>query len=337
MVNVDSSIQARALSLDDTVQLAVLERSGMIESRHLGAAVVLAPDGTQLQRLGNPDALIYPRSTLKPMQAIAVLRSGVTLTGEQLVLASASHTGSQRHQEVAASTLSAYGLSVNDLQCPLDWPADSDARRAADAPTRLAMNCSGKHASFLAACVVNDWPLESYLEHDHPLQARIRETVTEFTGTELEHEGTDGCGAPVFAMSLVSLAAAIQRVVTASDASDPHAYTLVSAIRAHAWGLDMPQVTEAMNTLDVVAKRGAEGVLIAAAPNGTTVTLKILDGSIRSLLPVGLTLLARAGALDPDAVAAVLNSTTEKVLGRGLSVGELRFELAEKEGQRGAK
>ncbi|WP_343925543.1 asparaginase [Rhodoglobus aureus] len=327
-MNVASSSPANALTVDDTVQLAVLERSGMIESRHLGAAVVLTPDGRELRRLGNPAALIYPRSTLKPMQAITVLRSGVTLTEEQLVLASASHTGSQRHQDVAASTLAAYGLSVDDLRCPPDWPADSDARRAAEAPTRLAMNCSGKHASFLAACVVNGWPLESYLEHDHPLQSRIRETVVEFTGTELAHEGTDGCGAPVFAMSLVSLATAIQRVVTATVENDPHSHALVSAIRAHAWGLDMPQVAEAMDALGIIAKRGAEGVLIAAAPDGTTVTLKILDGSIRPLLPVGLSLLADAGAIDADAAAAVLASTTEKVLGRGLPVGELRFQLA---------
>jgi L-asparaginase II len=318
---------ANALTADDTVQLAVIERSGMIESRHLGAAIVLAPDGSELRRLGNPDALIYPRSTLKPLQAITVLRSGVTLNGEQVVLASASHTGSQRHQDVAASTLAAYGLSVDDLRCPADWPTDSDARRAADAPTRLAMNCSGKHASFLAACVVNGWPLESYLEHDHPLQARIRETVVEFTGIPLAHEGTDGCGAPVFAMSLTALAKAIQRVVTSIVESDPHAHALVSAIRAHAWGLDMPQVAEAMDTLGIIAKRGAEGVLIAVAPDGTTTTLKILDGSIRPLLPVGLSLLADAGALDADAVSTVLASTTEKVLGRGSPVGELRFQL----------
>lgn len=319
---------ANALTADDTVQLAVIERSGMIESRHLGAAIVLAPDGSELRRLGNPDALIYPRSTLKPMQAITVLRSGVTLTGEQLVLASASHIGSQRHQDIAASTLAAYGLSVDELRCPADWPSDSDARRAADAPTRLAMNCSGKHASFLAACVVNGWPLESYLEHDHPLQARIRETVVEFTGTPLAHEGIDGCGAPVFAMSLTALAKAIQHVVTSTVESDRHAHALVSAIRAHAWGLDMPQVAEAMDILGIIAKRGAEGVLIAAAPDGTTTTLKILDGSIRPLLPVGLSLLADAGALDPDAVSTVLASTTEKVLGRGLPVGKLRFQLS---------
>lgn len=300
----------------------------MIESRHLGAAVVLAPDGTELRRLGNPEALIYPRSTLKPMQAITVLRAGVTLDDEQIVLASASHTGSQRHQDVVASTLAAYGLGEDDLRCPPDWPADSATRRASEAPRRLAMNCSGKHASFLAACVVNDWPLESYLEHAHPLQERIRETIVEFTGEPLAHEGTDGCGAPVFAMSLVSLATAIQRIVMMEAATDAHAHALVSAIRGNAWGLDMPQVAEAMDTLGIIAKRGAEGVLIAAAPDGTTVTLKVLDGSIRPLLPVGLSLLAEAGALDAAGVAGVLSATTEQVLGRGIPVGELRFELA---------
>lgn len=322
-----SAAAATALTVDDTVQLAILERSGLIESRHLGAAIVLSPDGTELRRLGNPDALIYPRSTLKPMQAVTVLRSGVQLTPEQLVLASASHTGSQRHQDVVASILDAHGLSAEDLLCPADWPADSGARRAADAPTRIAMNCSGKHASFLAACVVNDWPLESYLEHDHPLQARIRDTIVEFTGQPLAHEGTDGCGAPVFAMSLTSLATAIQRIARSTPAQDPHAAALMAAIRNNSWGLDMPQVAEAMDELGIVAKRGAEGVLIAAAADGTTIALKILDGSIRPLLPVGLVLLAQAGALDAGTVNEVLASTTEKVLGRGLPVGELRFQL----------
>ncbi|EPR75985.1 Hypothetical protein of L-Asparaginase type 2-like superfamily [Leifsonia rubra CMS 76R] len=328
MVNATSPRPASALTSDDTVQLAVLERSGMIESRHLGAAIVLAPDGSEMRRLGNPNALVYPRSTLKPMQAIAVLRSGVTLTEEQLVLASASHTGSHRHQSVVSSILAAYGLTFEDLRCPPDWPADSEAQQSADAPTRLAMNCSGKHASFLAACVVNDWPRESYLHHDHPLQVRIRETVVEFTSVELAHEGTDGCGAPVFAMSLASLATAIQRVATATADSDRHAHALVSAIRAHAWGLDMPQVAEAMNTLGIIAKRGAEGVLIAAAPDGTTVTLKVLDGSIRPLLSVGLSLLSEAGAIDAAKAAAVITSTTEKVLGGGHGVGELRYQLS---------
>jgi len=299
----------------------------MIESRHLGAAVVLSPSGRELRRLGNPDALIYPRSTLKPLQAITVQRCGVALTDEQLVLASASHTGSRRHQVVVASILAAYGLGEDSLRCPPDWPADSATRRESDAPRRLAMNCSGKHASFLAACVVNGWPLDSYLAHEHPLQARIRDTVVEFMERPLVHEGIDGCGAPVFAMSLLSLASAIQRVVTATANSDPHAHALVSAIRAHSWGLDMPQVAVAMDTLGIVAKRGAEGVLIAAATDGTTVALKTLDGSIRPLLPVGLSLLAEAGAVDAGVTSDVLASTTEQVLGRGLPVGELRFEL----------
>ena len=146
--------------LDPTgvVELAVLSRSGLDESRHLGAAVVVSPDGTIARTIGDADALVYGRSSLKFFQAIAVLRSGVALEGAQLVLATASHAGTAAHVAVVRSLLERAGLGEEALQCPLDWPLDSASRSEASAPARITMNCSGKHAAFLLACVQNGWP-----------------------------------------------------------------------------------------------------------------------------------------------------------------------------------
>lgn len=314
------------LTTSGTVELAVLERSGMIESRHLGAAVVLAPDGSVLRALGDVDALTYPRSSLKPFQAIAVLRAGVPLRGEQLALAMASHCGTAEHQRVAAEMLTSGGLTENDLQCPADWPSDSESlahARVEGARSRLAMNCSGKHAAFLLACLQNGWPIASYLDPEHPLQASIRQTVEEFTGGPIGHHGTDGCGAPVFGISLRALATAISRVV---QRGDEHSSRLVAAVKEHPWAIDGAgrANTTVVEELGLFAKMGAEGVNVMAAPDGTAVAVKVLDGNGRATTLVALHLLAEAGAIDSAAAQAVIERTTDPVLGGGLPVGEIR-------------
>lgn len=311
------------LGVPGVVELAVLERSGMVESRHLGAAVVVGPDGSALGVYGDPEALIYPRSTLKLMQAITVLRAGVQLDGEQLVLASASHIGTADHVRVVRAMLDRAGLGEDALQCPPDWPGDPATRRSATIAERVTMNCSGKHAAFLLACVENGWPIESYLEPQHPLQVLIRDTVEAYTGERVEQTGTDGCGAPVHAVTLVGLATAVGRIAGATEGSDPPAARLAAAIRANPWALDTPAVATVIGELGLVAKSGAEGVFIAGAPDGTAVALKVLDGSQRASIPVALSLLAGVGAIDADDAARVVATTTEQVLGGGLPVGEL--------------
>ena len=305
------------------VELAILSRSGLDESRHLGAAVVVSPDGTVARALGDADALVYGRSSLKFFQAIAVLRSGVILEGAQLVLATASHAGTPEHVAVVRELLARAGLGEDSLQCPLDWPLDSASRSAASAPARVTMNCSGKHAAFLLACVQNGWPTASYLEPVHPLQQQIRLTVEEFTGQPVVHVGVDGCGAPVFATTLRGLATAVGRVAAARDSS---AAMLMAAVLAEPWAIDGPgrANTVVIEQLGLLVKGGAEGVIVMAAPNGTAVALKMLDGSARATSLVALGLLASVGAItieDSDRVGAL---AAEKVLGGGRPVGDIR-------------
>ena len=142
----------------DTVQLAYLTRAGIIESRHHGLVCLTGPDGKLIQEHGNSRKLIYPRSAVKPLQAVAMRRAGLQLSGAQLAMSSASHQGTPEHTAIVLSILEDAGLSESDLMCPVAWPGNSSARAAATSETRAAFNCSGKHAAFLATCVKNGWP-----------------------------------------------------------------------------------------------------------------------------------------------------------------------------------
>ncbi|MEV4258674.1 asparaginase, partial [Spirillospora sp. NPDC049652] len=188
-----------------TPVLVEVERSGFVESRHRGSAVGLAADGTTAVRAGFPDEPIFPRSANKPMQAVAMVRSGLELEGELLAIAAGSHSGEDFHVEGAERVLASVGLSAEALQCPEQWPLDQEvaldvARRGEDR-TRLRMNCSGKHAAMLATCVIAGWSTDDYLDPSHPLQVASREAVEALAGEKVAAVGVDGCGAPLFAVS----------------------------------------------------------------------------------------------------------------------------------------
>jgi len=281
-----------ALDASSSVELAVVERSGWPESRHSGAAVLVDADGRVVRALGDATALIYPRSTLKLVQAAAVELLGVVFDAEQTVLSAASHAGTPAHVAVVERMLADAGLDASALRCPADWPGDPAARRAASAPLPITMNCSGKHAGFLAAAAAQGWPLESYLELDHPVQRQVRELTIELAGEDPAHWGVDGCGAPVPVMSLVGLARAVSHTARAGT-------LLGDAIRAHPWAIDGPgrSNTVTIERTGLVAKLGAEGVLVLVTPTGESVAVKVLDGSHRATTPVGLELLVREGLL----------------------------------------
>lgn len=324
-------------TVQDSVELAVVERSGFVESRHAGIAVVLSPDGEVLARHGNTDALILPRSSLKPLQAIACITAGASLEGEQLAMSTASHSGTDRHAAAVREVLAAGGLTEDALGCPPAWPSDTATRdemvREHGEPARVRMNCSGKHAAMLRACVATGWPTDGYLDPAHPLQAHIREVVERLTGEKIAHTAIDGCGAPVHAMTLTGLARAIHRIGAASERS-PFALhrvagSLVKAVRENPWTIEGPgrPDTIAIETLGVFAKGGAEGVMVMVAPDGTTVALKMLDGSARATTIVAATLLERAGALPATEVASLRSALSLSVLGGGQPVGEIRASV----------
>lgn len=317
------------LSIEGCVELASLDRNGLVESRHIGAYVIIDRDGVVIESGGDIDATIFPRSTLKPFQAIATLRAGAELEGVELVLASASHCGSHRHTDAIGAMLAKDSLGERDLGCPPAWPLgyNDKAERIArgEGPQRITMNCSGKHAAFLRACVANGWDTTNYLEPHHPLQTLIRSVVEEFTGTTELWPAVDGCGAPLLGMSLRALGTGIARV---TDGHDANAECLVDEIRANAWALDGVgrDNTRVIEATDAIAKLGAEGVLIIAR-EGIAVAMKCLDGSQRANTAVAVTLLARHGVIDRSVAEDLINELVEPITGGDEVVGRLTVSV----------
>jgi len=325
---------AETFTVADAVELAVVERSGFVESRHAGSAVVLNADGGLLRALGDVTTPVFPRSSMKPFQAIAVMASGVTLRGEDAAVATASHSGTEKHADLARGLLARAGIPETALACPAAWPDDTASRdvlvRLGAGKAPIYMNCSGKHSAMLLACATNGWPLEGYLELEHPLQKRILDVVERFTGERPVASGVDGCGAPVHALSLTGLARGIARIATSKSNSPFAIYReagfLAEAVRENGWviaGPGMPD-TIVIDRMGLFIKSGAEGIMVASAANGTTVALKILDGNLRAATIVALSLLADARAIAMSDVDALVPELNLAVLGGGLPVGEIR-------------
>ncbi|MFS0730703.1 asparaginase [Curtobacterium sp. 1P10AnD] len=311
------------LTADGSVELAVLDRNGFDESRHIGAGVVVAADGSVIDAVGDVAASIYPRSTMKPFQALAVRRAGASFSDEELVLSTASHAGTAAHQAVAQHMLESFDHVEADLGCPPDMPFDRSTARTMDQPRRLAMNCSGKHAAMLAACRINGWDEQTYLDIEHPMQRLVRATVEEYTSETVDLVGTDGCGAPVFPLTLTGLARGFAAVVARADGDSA---ALIDAVLAHPWAIDGVgrANTVTIEQLGVLAKLGAEGVMVMGLPGGAAVAVKTLDGAQRAGTLAALTLLERNGLVSAEGVARVMAATGEQVLGGGVPVGAVR-------------
>ena len=175
-------------SLPQHTPLVAAIRDGLVESVHYGSAVALDADGTPVATAGDPDAPFYPRSSLKPLQAVAMVRAGLELPADLLALAAASHSGATEHRDGALRILELHGLSVTDLENSTDLPYGTGERedwlRGGGSTTQLTQNCSGKHAAMAATCVINGWPVRGYLHPEHPLQLLARDTITELTGDQ---------------------------------------------------------------------------------------------------------------------------------------------------------
>ena len=255
------------------------------------------------------------------------------------MLATASHGGTPAHLSVVRGLLAQAQLPETALQCPPDWPLDPAAReeliRAGEAKQRLFMNCSGKHAAMLLACATNGWPTDSYLDPQHPLQVRIRETVERLTGEKVVAHG----GRRLRRTRLRDVA----RGARPRHPADRHARPTARRSRSTAtrpssgtrcspngWAIDGPgrANTVVIDRLGVFAKLGAEGVMVMAAPDGTTVALKVLDGSLRAASIVALRLLVDAGAVAAADVDALEPELDLAVLGGGVPVGAIRATYA---------
>jgi L-asparaginase II len=231
--------RARPLTARGAVELASIDRSGVVESRHLGAAAVVDSSGEMVRAVGDVAATVYPRSTLKPLQALAMLELGAHFANDELALATASHCGSPEHVAVVERMLRADGRDEHSLQCPPQWPLGSAQRAARQSQglgaTRVTMNCSGKHAGFLRASDAVGGDPTHYLDLDHAIQRHVTSVVERYTGDTVHHTSLDGCGAPLHATSVAGLAVAIARLVAGTTAEEQQ---LMGAVAAEPWAID---------------------------------------------------------------------------------------------------
>lgn len=302
--------------------VAEVWRGEFLESVHHGSVIALDAAGREVVSIGRPHDTTYPRSSNKPIQTLAMLRHGLDLDGELLALACASHSGEDFHIEGVHRILERHGLDESALQCTPDLPIGEDALKAHLAAGRPKapqyMNCSGKHAAMLATCVVNDWSTHDYLDPAHPLQRAVRDTLEELAGERIGAEGVDGCGAPLFGISLTGLARAFGTLARASEGPERR---IAQAMNRHPeWvGGTNRDVTKLMLAIPgAVAKDGAEGVYAIGLPSGEAVACKIADGSSRARAVVLVAALRRLGVRAPDELA------TFPVLGHGRAVGAIK-------------
>jgi L-asparaginase II len=264
--------------------LAELTRNGLVESIHAGHLIMLNADGSDHKVKGSVDMPIFPRSSVKCMQTSAMVRSGLKLEPRLLALTEASHSGASMHQEGVLEILASVGLNESDLQCAFDKPL-GDAERIAwgDKPaTRLAMNCSGKHAGMLATCVANGWDIKTYLNADHPLQVAVLAEIEGLAGAKVSNKTFDGCGAPLFALTTRELANAIRNITISKD---PVHVEVMNAARAHPEMVagEGRLTTRTMKSVPgLFMKEGAEAVEVVSMSDGRTLVFKISDGSWRA-------------------------------------------------------
>ena len=315
--------------------VAEIVRSGFAESLHRGSVAVTDPTGNLVASIGDTASPVFPRSSNKPMQALAMLRAGWDpATEADLAIASASHRGEPFHLAQVGSVLRGAGLGEDLLQCPPDLPSDPTARgdviTAGAEPRRIYMNCSGKHAGMLAACAAAGWDTATYRDPEHPLQRLVIATVEELTGDRVEAIGVDGCGAPVLAVTLAGIARAFSRLVEAPAGTNER--RVADAMRANPKLIDGTKGPDhrMMTALPgLLAKGGAEGVHVLAAPGVGAVAVKIDDGAGRASTPVSLrAITALAGlAVPKDAKPEVDALMWPEVHGGEQPVGRLRTLL----------
>lgn len=262
-----------------------VRRNGVVEAEHHVAAAIVDAAGKLTRATGDVDRSFFVRSAAKPVQLSIALETGLELSSQAQAIASASHGGFPIHLAYVRSILAGAGLDESALQTPPAWPLhrtarDAAVRSGANEPAPIFHNCSGKHAAMLAACRVAGWPTETYLDPDHPLQARFRDRWEHMTGEPISTTGVDGCGAPVFTVSTRGLATVFAKLAQPGPFRpiwwSMHRYPSLVAEHGR---IDARIAT----SIDAAAKIGAEGCIGVSIRNSVGVAVKAWDGSERGL------------------------------------------------------
>lgn len=312
------------MSLEQAPVVARALRNDVVESVHHGIGVITGPDGGVIDTMGDPTTPVFARSSNKPLQALAMVRSGLSIPAPHLALVCASHSGETAHVAGVAEMLAAAGLTEAHLQNTADLPYDATVRElwlaAGHGRSSLVQNCSGKHAGMLATCVLAGWDTATYREAGHPLQERITATIEELQGHATAALAVDGCGAPVHQLPLEGLARAFGRLAAAADGPEKE---VADAMRAHpelVGGTDREATDLMRGAPGCIAKDGAEGVFGVGLPDGHGVAVKIVDGNPRASRVLLAALLRRLPDVAPSALDQLADSP---ILGHGTRVGQV--------------
>jgi L-asparaginase II len=339
--------------------LVEVTRGSLTESRHRGHIAVLDSANEVRAFLGVPETVTYLRSSAKPFQTLPLVSSGAadhfSLTPQEIAVACASHNGEPIHTETVASILRTIGLEASALKCGVHEPFSKEVtealRERGERPNVLQNNCSGKHAGMLALALYLNAPVETYDQPDHPVQLMIGRTVAQFSGVPIEDiaVGTDGCGAPVFGITVRAMALMYARLVSPPTGFDERTREacrrIVKAMTEHPEMIGGGSATEQRLDTEMmragrgrlISKIGAEGVYTVGVlpserwPRGLGLALKIEDGEDRRARPtVVIESLRQLGVLDGEAMNALAPYAKFAVRNhRGDQVGEVRasFEL----------
>ncbi len=275
-------------------------RGQHIESQHRGSAIALDASGNTLFAVGDTEALVFPRSAIKPIQALPLVESGAAdaygFDDRHLALACSSHNGETRHTELVADVLQRIELSPHDLVCGAEFPMLQAAAHALvrqqKTPGREHHNCSGKHSAMLTLCQHQGWPITDYHAFDHPAQRAWRTVLSELCAVDAETLpwDADGCGIPALALPLRQIARGFSQFANPAAQPPQRARAMqriTQAIAAHPMNIAGTEractaVIDASNG-EVIVKTGAEGVFAGFIPaRGIGFALKIDDGASRA-------------------------------------------------------
>ena len=329
---------------DPNPVLVETTRGGAVESRHRGAFAVVDTGGRVVLSAGRIQAPVFPRSAIKPLQALALLESGgadaFELGDPDLALACASHNGEPAHVAAVTDWLRRIGLCAGDLECgghaPLHAPSAAALAAAGQGWDRRHDNCSGKHGGFLTLARQLGAPTQGYIDFAHPVQQRVLGVLEQMTGLDdltAQPRAIDGCGIPTIALPLGNLALALARFGEPDDQPERRQAGCRRLLHAVA---DTPRMIAGTGRIDTaiaaalgprcLAKTGAEGVHGAVLPElGLGIALKIDDGAGRAAAVALMRLLTRLRLLDGEAGRALGDHAQPTVTARdGRAVGEVR-------------
>ena len=359
-----TSLRVKIPTMSSNQQIPIAEplvevrRGAITESRHRGHIAVVKPDAQILFYLGAPENVTFLRSSAKPFQAIPLLTSGAAdhfgFTDEEVALACGSHNGEPIHTHLASQMLKKIGLSVAALKCgahePYSQKAAADLKARGELPTALHNNCSGKHVGMLAVAKHMGAAVETYDSPENPVQLAIARVVEQFSGIAMEDlaVAVDGCGAPIFGITMKAMALTFARLVSPpkdfDQATKDACARIVKVMTAYPeliGGTHDRLDTEIMKASPgkIVSKVGAEGVYTAGIvpcdewPEGVGLALKIEDGDDHRARPtVVIEVLRQLGVLRDESLESVARYAFFPVKNRrGDLVGEIRANFALRE------